>query len=168
MKLRCGCSDLLNMFWLRFACSRKHGVGKLVVSSSPSTRFDGSDIDGLKEDDLTIPKKFLQVCMRVPRGICGRKSLLPGPLHGPYSCRHTIEYDAMQAWVLPDEFRSVSEAPTSACLPKTLATIVACASYMQRAKQRERRPFWKPARIAFSPSRLRRIRCTDRGGCSVG
>lgn len=40
---------------------RKHGVGKLIMSSSPSTRFDGSDIDGLKEDDLSIPKKFLQV-----------------------------------------------------------------------------------------------------------
>eukprot|EP00752_Nemacystus_decipiens_P007728 g6909.t1 len=42
------------------AC-RKHGVGKLIMSSSPSTRFDGSDIDGLKEDELSIPKKFLQL-----------------------------------------------------------------------------------------------------------
>lgn len=40
---------------------RKHGVGKLIMSSSPSTRFDGNDIDGLKEDDLSVPKKFLQV-----------------------------------------------------------------------------------------------------------
>lgn len=39
---------------------RKHGVGKLVMSSSPSTRFDGNDIDGLKEDDLVIPEKFLE------------------------------------------------------------------------------------------------------------
>lgn len=44
-----------------FAFVRKHAVGKLIMSSSPSTRFDGSDIDGLKEDDLAIPKKFLQV-----------------------------------------------------------------------------------------------------------
>ncbi|CAN0200960.1 unnamed protein product [Ectocarpus sp. 6 AP-2014] len=42
------------------AC-RKHGVGKLIMSSSPSTRFDGSDIDGLKEDELEYPKKFLQL-----------------------------------------------------------------------------------------------------------
>ncbi|CAM9654196.1 unnamed protein product, partial [Laminaria digitata] len=42
------------------AC-RKHGVGKLIMSSSPSTRFDGYDIDGLKEDDLAVPKKFLQL-----------------------------------------------------------------------------------------------------------
>ena len=33
------------------------------MSSSPSTRFDGSDIDGLREDELAIPKKFLQVIM---------------------------------------------------------------------------------------------------------
>ncbi|CAM9896702.1 unnamed protein product [Sphacelaria rigidula] len=42
------------------AC-RKYGVGKLIMSTSPSTRFDGNDIDGLKEDELTIPKKFLQL-----------------------------------------------------------------------------------------------------------
>lgn len=51
---------------LWFVFPRKHGVGKLIMSSSPSTRFDGSDIDGLKEDDLVIPKTFLQVmCMSV-------------------------------------------------------------------------------------------------------
>ncbi|CAM9159661.1 unnamed protein product [Ascophyllum nodosum] len=42
------------------AC-RKHGVGKLIMSSSPSTRFDGNDIDGLKEADLKIPDKFLEL-----------------------------------------------------------------------------------------------------------
>ena len=31
------------------------------MSSSPSTRFDGNDIDGLKEADLKIPDKFLEV-----------------------------------------------------------------------------------------------------------
>ena len=41
------------------AC-KKHGVQKIVMSSSPSTRFDGNDINGLKETELTIPKKFLQ------------------------------------------------------------------------------------------------------------
>eukprot|EP00658_Telonema_sp_P-2_P017348 TRINITY_DN1672_c0_g1_i9.p2 TRINITY_DN1672_c0_g1~~TRINITY_DN1672_c0_g1_i9.p2 ORF type:complete len:159 (-),score=38.47 TRINITY_DN1672_c0_g1_i9:139-615(-) len=33
------------------AC-RLHGCGKLVMSSSPSTRFDGTDVDGLTEDQL--------------------------------------------------------------------------------------------------------------------
>ncbi|CAN0530639.1 unnamed protein product, partial [Ectocarpus sp. 12 AP-2014] len=42
------------------AC-RYHGVGKLIMSSSPSTRFDGNDIDGLKENELEYPKKFLQL-----------------------------------------------------------------------------------------------------------
>ncbi|CAE7648272.1 3BETAHSD/D1 [Symbiodinium sp. CCMP2592] len=38
------------------------GVGKLVMSSSPSTRFDGSDIDGLTELELPkLPQKsYLQ------------------------------------------------------------------------------------------------------------
>lgn len=36
------------------------------MSSSPSTRFDGSDIDGLKEDDLPTPKVFLQVIDMIP------------------------------------------------------------------------------------------------------
>eukprot|EP00667_Euglena_gracilis_P014509 EG_transcript_15039 len=33
---------------------------RLVMSSSPSTRFDGNDIVGLREDELHIPKTFLQ------------------------------------------------------------------------------------------------------------
>ena len=49
-----------------FILDRKHGVGKLIMSSSPSTRFDGNDIDGLKEDDLSVPKKFVQVMHKVP------------------------------------------------------------------------------------------------------
>eukprot|EP01065_Artemidia_motanka_P003842 TRINITY_DN1183_c0_g1_i3.p1 TRINITY_DN1183_c0_g1~~TRINITY_DN1183_c0_g1_i3.p1 ORF type:complete len:439 (+),score=117.85 TRINITY_DN1183_c0_g1_i3:110-1318(+) len=31
---------------------RRHGVRKLVMSSSPSTRFDGRDVDGLREDQM--------------------------------------------------------------------------------------------------------------------
>lgn len=31
---------------------KRHGVPKLVMSSSPSTRFDGSDVDGLREDQM--------------------------------------------------------------------------------------------------------------------
>mmetsp|Transcript_32553 Transcript_32553/g.100756 ORF Transcript_32553/g.100756 Transcript_32553/m.100756 type:complete len:419 (+) Transcript_32553:377-1633(+) len=33
------------------ACA-KHGVPKLVFSSSPSTRFTGADVDGLREDEM--------------------------------------------------------------------------------------------------------------------
>jgi len=43
------------------AC-RDAGVPKIVMSSSPSTRFDGSDIEGLSETDMpSIPqKRYLQ------------------------------------------------------------------------------------------------------------
>lgn len=41
---------------------RHHGICNLVYSSSPSTRFDGLDVSGLKESDLTIrePGTFLE------------------------------------------------------------------------------------------------------------
>eukprot|EP00122_Pirum_gemmata_P017287 Pgem_evm1s16181 len=38
------------------AC-KHHGVGKIVMSSSPSTRFNGKDIEGLREDQLEICKE---------------------------------------------------------------------------------------------------------------
>ena len=39
------------------AC-RTHNVGKIVMSSSPSTRFLGCDVDGLTEDQLpSLPLK---------------------------------------------------------------------------------------------------------------
>ena len=40
------------------------GVKKIVMSSSPSTRFLGSDVDGLTEEQMpALPlKKYLQVC----------------------------------------------------------------------------------------------------------
>ena len=43
------------------ACRAK-GVRKIVMSSSPSTRFDGSDVDGLTEDQMpSLPqKRYLQ------------------------------------------------------------------------------------------------------------
>ena len=41
------------------AC-KKLGIKKIVMSSSPSTRFDGNDINGAKESELKYPKKFLQ------------------------------------------------------------------------------------------------------------
>ena len=36
------------------------GIKKIVMSSSPSTRFDGKDINGKRESELVIPKTFLQ------------------------------------------------------------------------------------------------------------
>lgn len=40
------------------AC-RKFKVPRFVFSSSPSTRFTGADIQGLREDQMDIPTKFL-------------------------------------------------------------------------------------------------------------
>eukprot|EP00953_Heterococcus_sp_UTEX-ZZ885_P031278 16428-Heterococcus_DN1.PRE.2 len=34
---------------------------RLVLAGTPSTRFDGNDIDGLSEDQLKYPKRFLQL-----------------------------------------------------------------------------------------------------------
>ena len=38
---------------------KKYKVPRLVYSSSPSTRFTGGDVAGLREDQMEIPKKFL-------------------------------------------------------------------------------------------------------------
>mmetsp|Transcript_15232 Transcript_15232/g.28667 ORF Transcript_15232/g.28667 Transcript_15232/m.28667 type:complete len:395 (+) Transcript_15232:49-1233(+) len=40
------------------AC-KEYNVPRLVFSSSPSTRFTGKDIEGLREDQMEIPEKFL-------------------------------------------------------------------------------------------------------------
>ena len=37
----------------------KYNVPKLVYSSSPSTRFTGTDIEGLREDEMPIPSTFV-------------------------------------------------------------------------------------------------------------
>jgi nucleoside-diphosphate-sugar epimerase len=34
------------------AAAKKHGIRKIVFSSSPSTRFTGDDVDGLTEDEM--------------------------------------------------------------------------------------------------------------------
>lgn len=43
------------------AC-KHHGIPNMIYSSSPSTRFDGTDVSGLTEDELRIqpPGKFLE------------------------------------------------------------------------------------------------------------
>ena len=38
---------------------KKFKVPRLVYSSSPSTRFTGADVEGLREDQLDYPKKYL-------------------------------------------------------------------------------------------------------------
>uniref|UniRef100_A0A7S1UTE7 3-beta hydroxysteroid dehydrogenase/isomerase domain-containing protein n=1 Tax=Grammatophora oceanica TaxID=210454 RepID=A0A7S1UTE7_9STRA len=42
------------------AC-KKFGVGKLVNSSSPSTRFSGGDVKGLREDQMPYPEKYVAI-----------------------------------------------------------------------------------------------------------
>ena len=41
------------------AACKKYGVKKLVNASSPSTRFTGGDVQGLTEDEMPIPDKFV-------------------------------------------------------------------------------------------------------------
>jgi len=38
---------------------KKYNVEKLVYSSSPSTRFTGGDVEGLSEDELPVPDRFV-------------------------------------------------------------------------------------------------------------
>lgn len=48
------------------AACKANGVSKCVMSSSPSTRFDGSDVDGLTEDQMpSIPQaSYLQTYVK--------------------------------------------------------------------------------------------------------
>jgi hypothetical protein len=66
------------------AC-KKYGIGKIVMSSSPSTRFDGNDIMGKTEEDLQIrpPGQFLQVRLK---HTCPQVSELPTPPPDRGSC----------------------------------------------------------------------------------
>jgi len=77
------------------AC-RKYNVPKLVFSSSPSTRFTGADIDGLREDELPIPDTFLALyaetkalAEKAVTAACNNDSLLtisvaPHQVYGPH------------------------------------------------------------------------------------
>ena len=77
------------------AC-QKYNVPKLVYSSSPSTRFTGADIDGLREDQLPIPDKFLALYAETKAqaekqvaAACGKEGVLtisvaPHQVYGPY------------------------------------------------------------------------------------
>ena len=75
---------------------QKYHVPKLVYSSSPGTRFTGADIEGLTEDDLPIPEKFLAVYAETKaygeievHKACNNDSLLtisvaPHQIYGPH------------------------------------------------------------------------------------
>lgn len=74
---------------------RKYKVPKLVYSSSPSTRFTGSDVTGQREDELPIPTKFLAMYaetkaygeMEVTKACCDELrtvSVAPHQVYGPH------------------------------------------------------------------------------------
>lgn len=124
MQHRDACTDA-NGVLLAFVLARKHDVGKLIMSSSPSTRFDGSDIDGLKEDELAVPKKFLQVMRRPSHYFIFAQA----PMR--------TDVDAFECSFPP--LRVDNDPPS----------LFPCSSFMQRARRWERRPYWKRARTAF-------------------
>jgi nucleoside-diphosphate-sugar epimerase len=77
------------------AMCKKHKVRKLVYSSSPGTRFTGADIEGLTEDELPIPDKFLAIYaetkaygeIEVTRACCDALftvSVAPHQIYGPH------------------------------------------------------------------------------------
>jgi nucleoside-diphosphate-sugar epimerase len=74
---------------------RKYKVPKLVYSSSPSTRFTGADVEGLREDQMPIPEKFLAMYAEtkamgekaVHKACCDELltiSVAPHQVYGPY------------------------------------------------------------------------------------
>lgn len=74
---------------------RKYHVPKLVYSSSPSTRFTGKDVEGLREDQMPIPATFLALYaetkamgeMAVHKACCDdllTVSVAPHQVYGPY------------------------------------------------------------------------------------
>mmetsp|Transcript_21934 Transcript_21934/g.62240 ORF Transcript_21934/g.62240 Transcript_21934/m.62240 type:complete len:377 (+) Transcript_21934:74-1204(+) len=74
---------------------RKFKVPKLVYSSSPSTRFTGGDVEGLREDQMKIPDKFVALYaatkakgeVAVHKACCDELltiSVAPHQVYGPY------------------------------------------------------------------------------------
>ena len=83
------------------AC-RALGIKKIVMSSSPSTRFDGNNINGARESELSIrpPGKFLQVstarahpgrAAAAARTAAGAPPQQPNREGGRATVRHTDE-----------------------------------------------------------------------------
>jgi nucleoside-diphosphate-sugar epimerase len=74
---------------------KKYKVPKLVFSSSPSTRFTGADVQGLREDQMPIPDQFLALYAEtkamgekaVHKACCDSLltiSVAPHQVYGPY------------------------------------------------------------------------------------
>jgi nucleoside-diphosphate-sugar epimerase len=74
---------------------KKYKVPKLVYSSSPSTRFTGGDVEGLREDQMPIPDTFLALYAEtkaaaekaVHKACCDEfltVSVAPHQVYGPY------------------------------------------------------------------------------------
>jgi nucleoside-diphosphate-sugar epimerase len=74
---------------------RKYKVPKLVYSSSPSTRFTGGDVEGMREDQMPIPDKFVALYAEtkakgekaVHNACCDQLltvSVAPHQVYGPY------------------------------------------------------------------------------------
>eukprot|EP00429_Kryptoperidinium_foliaceum_P005679 CAMPEP_0176022234 /NCGR_PEP_ID=MMETSP0120_2-20121206/10818_1 /TAXON_ID=160619 /ORGANISM="Kryptoperidinium foliaceum, Strain CCMP 1326" /LENGTH=376 /DNA_ID=CAMNT_0017355369 /DNA_START=54 /DNA_END=1184 /DNA_ORIENTATION=+ len=74
---------------------KKMKVPRLVYSSSPSTRFTGGDVEGLREDQMPIPQKFVALYAEtkakgeeaVHKACCDELltvSVAPHQVYGPY------------------------------------------------------------------------------------
>ena len=76
--------------------AKKHGISKIVFSSSPSTRFTGEDVDGLTEDEMPkLPlNKYMQTYaetkamgeMEISKACCNdfmTVSVAPHQVYGP-------------------------------------------------------------------------------------
>lgn len=74
---------------------KKYKVPRLVYSSSPSTRFTGGDVKGLREDQMPIPKKFVALYaetkakgeLAVHKACCDElltTSVAPHQVYGPH------------------------------------------------------------------------------------
>jgi nucleoside-diphosphate-sugar epimerase len=74
---------------------KKYKVPKLVYSSSPSTRFTGGDVEGMREDQMPIPETFVALYAEtkakgeqaVHKACCDELltvSVAPHQVYGPY------------------------------------------------------------------------------------
>jgi nucleoside-diphosphate-sugar epimerase len=74
---------------------KNYNVPRLVYSSSPSTRFTGGDVEGLREDQMPIPDKFVALYaetkakgeIAVHKACCDELltvSVAPHQVYGPY------------------------------------------------------------------------------------
>ena len=77
------------------AACKKYKVPKLVNSSSPSTRFDGNDIEGKREDELDFPTSYVALyaetkaeAERIVTAACCEElrtiSVSPHQVYGPH------------------------------------------------------------------------------------